>query len=131
MYGNENHDIFNLYFATIHPYLKPKKSTKGINMFIRSAKIQFLFWTAFFSVLLYLWIVTLGLQTFVLPDEKPMELPADVILLLFILYGLLAVSLVTGTIISTMINNKFYTKFFGIFVMLALATLLAAKSMFG
>jgi len=100
-------------------------------MLIRSAKIQFLFWTAFFSVLLYIWIVTVGLQTFVLPDEKPMELPEDVIGLMFILYGLLAVSLLIGTIVSTMINNKFYTKFFGTMMIIGLVTLLAAKGMFG
>lgn len=100
-------------------------------MFIRSAKIQFLFWTAFFAVLLYLWIVAVGLQTFVLPDEKPMHLPQDVVLLMFVLYGLLSVAVLAGTIISMMINNKFYQKFFSIFIMLALATLLVTKSMFG
>ena len=100
-------------------------------MLIRSAKIQFLFWTAFFSVLLYIWIVTIGLQTFVLPDEKPMELPQNTVLLMFVLYGLLAVAVLAGTIISTMINNRFYTKFFGIFMMVGLATILATKGMFG
>jgi len=43
----------------------------------------------------------------------------------------LAVAIVAGTIISTMINNSYYQKFFGIFVMVALATLLSAKGMFG
>ena len=100
-------------------------------MLIRSGKIQFLFWTAFFAVLLYLWIVAVGLQTFVLPDEKPMHLPQDVVLLMFVLYGLLAVAVVVGTIIATMINSTYYQKFFGIFVMIALATLLGTKSMFG
>ena len=100
-------------------------------MLIRSGKIQFLFWTAFFSVLLYVWIVTIGLQTFVLPDEKPMELPQNTVLLMFVLYGFLAVAVLAGTIISTMINNRFYTKFFGIFMMLGLATILATKGMFG
>jgi hypothetical protein len=100
-------------------------------MLIRSAKIQFLFWTALFSVLLYIWIITVGLQTFVLPDEKPIELPENVIGLMFILYGLLAVSLLIGTIVSTMINNKFYTKFFGTMMIIGLVTLLAAKGMFG
>lgn len=100
-------------------------------MLIRSGKVQFLFWTAFFAVVLYLWIVAVGLQTFVLPDEKPMHLPQDVVLLMFILYGLLSVAVVAGTIISTMINNRYYQRFFGIFVMLSLATLLGAKSMFG
>ena len=100
-------------------------------MLIRSAKVQFLFWTAFTTVVLYLWIVTVGLQTFVLPDEKPMHLPQDTVLLMFVLYGLLAVAVVAGTIISTMINNSFYQKFFSVFVIVALVTLLATKSMFG
>jgi len=100
-------------------------------MLIRSGKIQFLFWTAFFSVLLYLWIVTIGLQTFVLPDEKPMELPEDVIGLIFILYGLFIVSVLIVTIVSTMIDNKFYAKLFGAMLIVGLVTLLAAKGMFG
>ncbi len=100
-------------------------------MLIRSGKIQFLFWTAFFSVFLYIWIVTIGLQTFVLPDEKPMELPQDTILMMFVLYGFWAVSVLAGTIISTMINNKFYMKFFSIFMMLGLATLVTTRGIFG
>lgn len=100
-------------------------------MLIRSGKIQFLFWTAFFSVMLYIWIVAVGLQTFVLPDEKPMALPQGTIVLMFLLYGLLAVSLLAGTIISTMVNNRFYIKFFSIFMMAGLATLLVTRSMFG
>jgi hypothetical protein len=100
-------------------------------MLIRSGKIQFLFWTAFFSVLIYLWIVTIGLQTFVLPDEKPMELPQNVVALMFILYGFLIIAVLAGTIVSTMIDNKFYRNFFGAFIIVAFATLLLAKGMFG
>jgi len=100
-------------------------------MLIRSGKIQFLFWMAFSAVVLYLWIVTVGLQTFVLPDEKPMYLPQDTVLLMFVLYGLLTLSVVAGTTIAIMINNAFYRKFFGAFVIVALVTLLATKSMFG
>ena len=100
-------------------------------MLVRSGKIQFLFWTAFFSVLLYIWIVSVGLQTFVLPDERPMELPQNVVFLMFILFGLLSVTVLAGTIISTMINNKFYTKFFGVMLIIGLMTLLATRSMFG
>lgn len=100
-------------------------------MLVRSTKIQFLFWTAFFSVILYLWIIAVGLQTFVLPDERPMELPQHVILLMFVLYGLLAVGVLAGIIVSTMINNRFYMNFFSIFMMVGLATLLATRGMFG
>ena len=100
-------------------------------MLIRSGKIQFLFWASFFSILLYFWIITIGLQTFVLPDEKPMQPPEDVIRLMFILYGLFIVSVLIGTIVSTMIDNKFYTKLFGAMLIIGFATLLAAKGMFG
>ncbi len=97
-------------------------------MLIRSGKVQFLFWMAFATVLLYLWIVAVGLQTFVLPEEKPMHLPENVVFLMFVLYGLLSVAVVAGTIISTMINNRFYQKFFSVFVIVALATLLVMRS---
>ncbi|RRS30271.1 MAG: hypothetical protein P794_07615 [Epsilonproteobacteria bacterium (ex Lamellibrachia satsuma)] len=100
-------------------------------MLIRSGKIQFLFWTAFFSVLLYIWIVAVGLQTFVLPDEKPMVIPENIVLLMIILYGFLMIAILAGTIVSIMINNKFYTKFFAISVIVALGTLLLTKGMFG
>jgi hypothetical protein len=100
-------------------------------MLIRSGKIQFLFWTAFFAVMLYIWLVTVGLQTFVLPDEKPLEFPQSVVMLMAVLFGLWAVAVVAGTIISTMINNRYYIKFFGIFMIIGLATLLATRSMFG
>ena len=100
-------------------------------MLIRSAKVQFLFWTAFFSVMLYIWIVAVGLQTFVLPDEKPIHLPQDTVLLMFVLYGFLAVAVVAGTIMAAMIDNAFYRKFFGAFMILALATVIVAKSLFG
>lgn len=100
-------------------------------MLIRSGKIQFLFWMAVASVILYLWIVAVGLQTFVLPDEKPMHFSQNVIILLFVLYGLLAVALVAGTLISTMLNSAFYQKLFGFMMFIALVTLLATKSLFG
>lgn len=99
-------------------------------MLIRSGKVQFLFWTAFFSVILYIWIVTIGLQTFVLPDEAPMHFPQDVIVLLFVLYILLAVAVIAGTIISTIIDNRFYQRFFSIFIMIALVTMVITRSMF-
>jgi len=100
-------------------------------MLIRSGKIQFLFWTAFFSVMVYLWLIVLGLQTFVLPDEMPLELPQEAVTLMFLLYGLLIVLILAGTIVSAMIDNRFYRKLFGGFIIVAFATFLTAKSMFG
>ena len=100
-------------------------------MLIRSGKMQFLFWAAFFSVMLYLWIIAVGLQTFVLPDEKPLEIPYDVVLLMFVLYGLLAVTVVAGTFVAILIDNRYYRNFFGVVMMVGLASLIGAKSLFG
>ena len=100
-------------------------------MLIRSGKIQFLFWTAFFSVMVYLWLIVLGLQTFVLPDEMPLELPQEAVTLMFLLYGLLIVLILAGTIVSAMIDNRFYRKLFGGFIIVAFVTFLGVKGMFG
>lgn len=100
-------------------------------MTIRSAKVQFLFWVSFFSVMLYLAIVTIGFQTFVYPNEMPLHIPENSILLLFLMYGLLGVLLLAGTIISTMINNRYYMRFFSISMIVGLVTLLFTKGMFG
>jgi len=100
-------------------------------MHIRSGKIQFLFWTFFFSVMIYLWIVVAGAQTFILPDIKPMELPQNIILLMFILYGFLTITTLSGLIVSIMINNKHYTRLFSGLIILVFATIMAGKGIFG
>ena len=100
-------------------------------MLIRSGKIQFLFWTAFFAVMLYLWLIIIGVQTFVLPDEMPLEMPQNVVTLMFILYGLFIVVVLVGTVVAVMIDNKFYRKFFGTLIILGLVSVLAAKGIFG
>ena len=100
-------------------------------MLIRSGKIQFLFWTFFFSVMLYLWIVAVGVQTFILPDEKSLEMPQNAIILLFTLYGLLTITTLAGMIVSIMINNKHYTRLFGGMVIVVFGTIVASKGIFG
>jgi hypothetical protein len=100
-------------------------------MLIRSGKIQFLFWTAFFSLFLYIWLVTIGVQVFVLPDEKLMQLPQNAVLLMFILYGFMIVAILAGTIVSIMIDNQFYIRFFSTSVIVSLVTFLLTKGMFG
>jgi len=97
----------------------------------RSGKIQFLFWTAFFSILLYLWLAAVGLQTFVLPNEPPMEFPTQVATLMFILFGLLIVTTLAGVVVSMMISNRFYIRFFSGMTIFIFASMVFAKSFFG
>jgi hypothetical protein len=100
-------------------------------MLVRSGKMQFLFWAAFFAVILYLWIMTVGIQTFVLPEESPMELPQNIVTLMFMLYMLLTIDLMIGLIMATMIDNRYYQKFFGVFIVIAFVSVVGAKSLFG
>jgi len=97
----------------------------------RSGKMQFLFWAFFFSVMLYLWILWIGVRTFLLKDGPIMELPRQEVTLLFLLYGLLIVSTLAGTIVSTMVGNRPYMRRFGAMVIIVFATILAAKGIFG
>ena len=97
----------------------------------RSGKIQFLFWTAFFSALIYLWLAAVGLQTFVLPDEPPMSFPTNVATLMFVLLGLLIVTTLAGVVVSMMISNRFYIRFFSTMTIFIFASMIFAKSFFG
>ena len=97
----------------------------------RSGKIEFLFWTFFLSVMLYIWVVAVGLQTFVLPDEPPVELPEKRVALMFVLYGFLIAATVIGSVVSIMIGNRRYSNMFGAMVIIVFGTVIAAKSIFG
>ncbi len=97
----------------------------------RSGKIQFLFWAFFFSVVLYVWIVVVGLQTFVLPDEPPMELPTQVVRLMFVLFGLLITSTLAGNVVAIMIGNRHYTRLFGGMTIVVFGSMVALKGMYG
>jgi len=97
----------------------------------RSGKIQFLFWLAFFSVFVYLWLLAVGVQTFILPEERPVELPQNETLLMFILFGFSVLMNLTGTFVSMMIANRFYIRFFGAMTIVLFGSLIFAKSYFG
>ncbi len=94
----------------------------------RSPKVQFLFWMAFFSTILYLWIIIVGLTNFIFIEQKPINPPQNIIMLLFTLYAFLIFTALAGEIVSTMINNRYYQKFFGVMIFLIFATLIVIKS---
>jgi len=100
-------------------------------MMRRSGKMQFLFWAFFFSVMLYLWILWVGVRTFLLSDQVRLAIPQQETALLFILYGFLILSTLSGTIVSIMIGNQRYIRRFGAMVILVFATIVAAKGIFG
>jgi hypothetical protein len=100
-------------------------------MTYRSGKIQFLFWDFVFASMLYLWIVAVGLQTFLLPDEPPMEFPSNVVGLLFVLFGLLVFATVAGNVVAVMIGNRHYTRLFGAMTIVVFGTMIAVKGIFG
>ncbi len=100
-------------------------------MIRRSGKMQFLFWTFFFSIIFYLWILWIGIRTFLLNSEELIALPQQETALLFTLYGLLILCTLLGTIVSIMIGNQPYIRRFGFMVILIFATIVASKGIFG
>ncbi len=107
------------------------KSNKGRLLTKRGGKIQFLFWTFFFSILLYLWIIYIAINTFIIDSSIKMSFPKEEVRLLFLLYGLLALLALSGTVISIFISNRGYTTKFGALVMVLFGTIIAAKGIFG
>jgi hypothetical protein len=97
----------------------------------RSPKIVFLFWNFVICIILYLWIITIGIQTFILPEQKPLNMPQEIVGLMFALYGILIFLTVAGLIVSTMIGNSGYSKKFSGFVMIIFLTIITAKAIFG
>ena len=93
--------------------------------------MQFLFWAFFFSVLFYLWILWIGVRTFLLGEQTRLAIPQQETALLFILYGFLILTTLSGTIVSIMIGNQRYIRRFGAMVILVFATIVAAKGIFG
>jgi len=97
----------------------------------RSGKIQFLFWSFFFSILLYIWILWIGINTFILNGNTLMKLPSQEVALLFILYGLLSLLTLSGLVVSIMIGNTKYNRRFSAMVLIIFATIITAKGVFG
>ncbi len=89
-----------------------------------------LFWLFTFSFIIFVWIVWIALQTFVL-SEPTLELPQEPIALIFILYGILILFVLAGTVVSIFINNRRYANRFGFLTLLIFISFLAGKSLFG
>ncbi|WP_457596378.1 hypothetical protein [Hydrogenimonas sp.] len=96
-----------------------------------SGKVQFLFWLFSISVMLYIWILWIAVQTFVLGEATRTELPEEQVATLFILYGLLVLCTLAGTTVSIFISNKRYINRFGAMIILIFITFLAGKGFFG
>ncbi len=107
------------------------KSNKGRLVTKRGGKIQFLFWTFFFSILLYLWIIYIVVTTFIIKSNIQMSFPKEEVRLLFLLYGLLSILALGGTVVSIFIGNRGYTTKFAALVMVLFGTIIAAKGIFG
>ena len=97
----------------------------------QSGKVQFLFWLFSISVILYITIIWIAGQTFLLGDATRTEIPEDQVAALFILYAVLVLATLAGTTVAIFIGNKRYTNRFGAMVILIFITFLAGKGIFG
>ncbi len=97
----------------------------------RSGKLKLLFWLAFVAVFIYITILSIIIQTFILPDTPAIELPTEKITYILILYGIMALTALAGTVISIFISNQRYMKIFGILIFVIIASVIAGKSILG
>jgi len=96
----------------------------------RSPKIQFLFWNFTFCIIIYLWVVALWVQNFVLNDTT-LKIPENVVITIAVLYIFLVILVSSGVMVAVMIGNKYYSRAFSIFITIVLVSIIGAKSIYG
>lgn len=96
-----------------------------------SPKKLILFYLLIASIILALWLLWLGIDSYLLTRDPLLHIESSKAIAMAIIAVVLIFSLVAGLVISTMLGNKRYSRYFGIAIGLAFASLLAFRSMFG
>ena len=96
-----------------------------------SAKKLILFWLLIASIVLALWLLWLGVDSYLLTRDPLSHIESSKAIAMAIIAIILIVVMLAGLIISTMLGNKRYSRYFGIAIGLAFASLLAFRSIFG
>ena len=97
----------------------------------RSPKKLLLFWLLIVSIILALWLLWLGFDTYMLTRDPLSHIESSKAIAMAIIAVILIVTMLAGLIISTMLGNKRYSRYFGVAIGVAFASLLAFRSVFG
>ena len=96
-----------------------------------SSKKLILFWLLIASIVLALWLLWLGVDSYLLTRDPLSQIESSKAIAMAVIAVILIFSLVAGLVISTMLGNRRYSRYFGITIGVAFASLLAFRSMFG
>jgi len=96
-----------------------------------SPKKLILFWLLIASIVLALWLLWLGVDTYLLTRNPLSHIESSKAIAMAVIAVILIVLMLAGLIISTMLGNKRYSRYFGIAIGIAFASLLAFRSIFG
>ena len=96
-----------------------------------SPKKLILFWLLIISIILAIWLLWLGVDSYLLTRDPLSHIESSKAIAMAVIAVILIFSLVAGLVISTMLGNKRYSRYFGIAIGVAFASLLAFRSMFG
>jgi len=96
-----------------------------------SPKKLILFWLLIISIILAIWLLWLGVDSYLLTRDPLSHIESSKAIAMAVIAVILIFSLVAGLVISTMLGNRRYSRYFGITIGVAFASLLAFRSMFG
>ena len=96
-----------------------------------SPKKLILFWLLTVSIILALWLLWLGVDSYLLTRDPLSHIESSKAIAMAVIAVILIFSLVAGLVISTMLGNRRYSRYFGIAIGVAFASLLAFRSIFG
>ncbi len=97
----------------------------------QSPKKLILFWLLIVSIILAIWLLWLGVDSYLLTRDPLSHIESSKAIAMAIIAVILVVLLLAGLIISTMLSNKRYSRYFGIAIGIAFASLLAFRSIVG
>ena len=96
-----------------------------------SPKKLILFWLLIVSIILALWLLWLGVDSYLLTRDPLSHIESSKAITMAIIAVFLIVAMLTGLVISTMLGNKRYSRYFGVAIGVVFASLLAFRSIFG
>ena len=98
-------------------------------MHYTSPKKALLFWLLVLSLILSLWLLWLGVDSYLLAQNPLASIEQNQVILMTILAIVLMFVLLAGLVLSTLLGNKRYSRYFSIFTAFLLVVLLIVRSL--
>jgi len=94
-----------------------------------SPKKVILFWLLISSIILFLWLLWLGVDSYILTRNPLASLDENRVLTMAVLSVILMFVLLSGLVLAMLLGNKRYSRYFSIFTAVLLIALLIVRSL--